>query len=42
MKIVVVGSQGTLGRELAKSWNDPRVNRRVAENLGANEDTRKD
>lgn len=34
MKIVVVGSQGTLGRELVRSWNDPRVEERVAARRG--------
>ena len=34
MKIVVVGSKGTLGLALTQSWNDPRVNARVAANLG--------
>ncbi|MBQ5368104.1 MAG: sugar nucleotide-binding protein, partial [Thermoguttaceae bacterium] len=35
MKIVVVGSKGTLGLALTQSWNDPRVNARVAANLGS-------
>ncbi len=34
MKIVVVGSKGTLGLALSKSWNDPRVNARISANLG--------
>lgn len=34
MKIVVVGSKGTLGSELAKRWNDPRVAARIAANTG--------
>lgn len=33
-KIVVVGSQGTLGHELVRSWNDPFVEARVAAQLG--------
>lgn len=35
MNIVVIGSQGTLGRELVRSWNDPRVEERIAANLAA-------
>ncbi len=35
MKVVVVGSKGTLGLALTQSWNDPRVNARVAANLGS-------
>ena len=35
MKIVVVGSQGTLGSELAKYWNDPYVESRIAASTGA-------
>ena len=34
MKIVVVGSQGTLGHELVRSWNDPFVEARIAAQLG--------
>jgi len=34
MKIVVVGSMGTLGRALTTRWNDPRVEERIAANLG--------
>jgi len=34
MNIVVVGSKGTLGLELARSWNDRRVEERIAANLG--------
>ncbi len=35
MKIVVVGSMGTLGSAIAKFWNDSRVERRIAANVGA-------
>ena len=34
MKIVVVGSEGTLGHELVRSWNDPFVEARIAAQLG--------
>ncbi|MBP5623046.1 MAG: sugar nucleotide-binding protein [Thermoguttaceae bacterium] len=34
MKIVVVGSKGTLGLALAQFWNDPRVAERIAANCG--------
>ena len=34
MKIVVVGSQGTLGSELVRNWNSPKVDARIADNLG--------
>lgn len=34
MKIVVVGAKGTLGSAIANYWNDPRVERRIAERLG--------
>ncbi len=34
MKIVVVGSQGTLGSELVRNWNSTKVDARIAENLG--------
>jgi len=35
MKIVVVGAMGTLGSAIANYWNDPRVERRIAANVGA-------
>ena len=35
MKIVVVGAKGTLGSAIANYWNDPRVERRIAANVGA-------
>ena len=34
MKIVVVGSKGTLGLALSQFWNDPRVASRIAANSG--------
>ena len=34
MKIVVVGAKGTLGSAIANYWNDPRVERRIAANVG--------
>lgn len=34
MKVVVVGSKGTLGLALSQYWNDARVNARIASNLG--------
>lgn len=34
MKIVVVGAMGTLGSAIAKYWNDPRVERRIAAGVG--------
>lgn len=34
MRVVVVGSKGTLGMALSQSWNDPRVNARISANLG--------
>lgn len=34
MKIVVVGAMGTLGSAIANYWNDPRVERRIAANVG--------
>ncbi|MBR4976838.1 MAG: sugar nucleotide-binding protein, partial [Thermoguttaceae bacterium] len=35
MKIVVVGAKGTLGSAIANYWNDSRVERRIAANVGA-------
>ena len=34
MKIVVVGAKGTLGSAIANYWNDSRVERRIAANVG--------
>ena len=34
MKIVVVGSRGSLGAALVKHWNDPFVEERIAANVG--------
>lgn len=42
MKIVVVGSQGTLGNALTKFWNDPKVARRLAERTGEALQTKRD
>ncbi len=35
MKIVVVGAKGTLGSAIANYWNDSRIERRIAANVGA-------
>ena len=42
MKIVVVGSQGTLGSELVRNWNSPKVAARIADNLGRSFDASQD
>lgn len=34
MKVVVVGSKGTLGSALSQFWNDPRINARISAGLG--------
>jgi len=41
-KIVVVGSQGTLGHELVRSWNDSFVEERIASQLGETPNSEKD